>query len=351
VPIGTKVPFHTIHRVFNGHGWAPKRVEARQSAGPERLTPRQVEKFGRILSGRIDLKPRLCAPGLWKKSLVPRAIWSGVISFGLVSVPVRMYTATESKELKFHFLDRRDMAPIGYDKVNKTTGESVPPEEIIRGFEVAKGRFVELEDDDIDRLDVELTHAIDICDFVSIDEIDPLYFRKGYYLLPQEGAEKPYRLLVKALEETGRVAIAKVVIRNKQHLAAVRPVNDTLVLETMYYADEVRQPEEAPKPQVRGPEIEMAKTLIENLAAKWDPEKYHDRYRNELLDLLEKKAKGKPLPEPSAEEGGEVVDLMEALRRSVAATKKKQAAPTRRKTSGAKKKTSARRKTASRKAS
>jgi len=293
----------------------------------------------------------LCAPGLWKKSLVPRAIWSGVISFGLVSVPVRMYTATESKELKFHFLDRRDMAPIGYDKVNKTTGESVPPEEIIRGFEVAKGRFVELEDEDIDRLDVELTHAIDICDFVSIDEIDPLYFRKGYYLLPQEGAEKPYRLLVKALEETGRVAIAKVVIRNKQHLAAVRPVNDTLVLETMYYADEVRQPEEAPKPQVRGPEIEMAKTLIENLAAKWDPEKYHDRYRNELLDLLEKKAKGKPLPEPSAEEGGEVVDLMEALRRSVAATKKKQAAPTRRKTSGAKKKTSARRRTASRKAS
>src|SRR5205085_7920199 len=177
-----------------------------------------------------------------------------------------------------------------------------------------------------------------ICDFVSIDEIDPLYFRKGYYLLPQDGAEKPYRLLVKALEETGRVAIAKVVIRNKQHLAAVRPVNDTLVLETMYYADEVRAPEEAPKPQVRGPEVEMATTLIENLAAKWDPEKYHDRYRNELLDLLEKKAKGKPLPEPSVEAGGEVVDLMEALRQSVAATKKKRAAPARRKASGAKKK-------------
>ena len=287
---------------------------------------------------------------------MPRAIWSGVISFGLVSVPVRMYTATESKELKFHFLDRRDMAPIGYDKVNRETGESVAADDIIRGFEVSKGRFVELTDEDIDRLDVELTHAIDICDFVSIDEIDPLYFRKAYYLLPQEGAEKPYRLLVRALQETGRVAIAKVVIRNKQHLAALRPVDDTLVLETMYYPDEVRQPEEAPKPQVRAPEVEMAKTLIENLAAKWDPEKYHDRYRNELLDLLQKKAKGQKLPEPSTDEGGEVVDLMEALRQSVAATKKRRASSSRksgssRKTSGAKKKTTSRRKTAARKAS
>ena len=279
---------------------------------------------------------------------MPRAIWSGVISFGLVSVPVRMYTATESKELKFHFLDKRDLAPIGYDKVNKTTGESVPAAEIIRGFEVDKGRFVELTEEDIDRLDVELTHSIDICDFVSIDEIDPIYFRKAYYLLPQDGAEKPYRLLARALQETGRSAIAKVVIRNKQHLAAIRPVDDTLVLETMYYADEVRRPEEAPKPQVRAPEIEMAKTLIENLAAKWDPGKYHDLYRSELLDLLQKKAKGKPLPEPKEDEGGEVVDLMEALRQSVAATKKKGAAP---KVAAKKKPATTRKKTASRKAS
>ena len=127
---------------------------------------------------------------------MPRAIWSGAISFGLVSVPVRMFTATESKELKFHFLDRRDMSPIGYDKVNKDTGKHVDADDIIRGFEFDKGRFVELTDEDIDRLDIELTHSIDICDFVSIDEIDPLYFRKAYYLLPQDGAEKPYRLLV-----------------------------------------------------------------------------------------------------------------------------------------------------------
>ena len=259
----------------------------------------------------------------WKGAGVPRAIWTGVISFGLVSVPVRMYTATESKELKFHFLDKRDMAPIGYDKVNRETGESVAADHIIRGFEVDKGRFVELTEEDIDRLDVELTHSIDICDFVSMEEIDPLFFRKGYYVLPQEGAEKPYRLLVRALDETGRAAIAKVVIRNKQHLAAIRPVNDALVLETRYYADEVRQPAEAPKPEVRAPEVEMAKTLIENLAAKWEPAKYHDLYRTELLDLLQKKAKGKPLPEPKEDEGAEVVDLMEALRQSVEATKKK----------------------------
>src|SRR4051794_29673800 len=198
---------------------------------------------------------------------MPRAIWSGAISFGLVSVPVRLFTATESKELKFHFLDRRDMSPIGYDKVNKDTGKHVDPDDVIRGFEVSKGRFVELEDEDIDRLDIELTHSIDICDFVSIDEIDPIYFRKAYYLVPQEGAEKPYRLLAKALDETGRVAVAKVVIRNKQHLACVRPVGDVLVLETMYYADEVRKPEDVPRPQVRDAEVEMAKTLIENLAA------------------------------------------------------------------------------------
>src|SRR3954454_11185734 len=276
---------------------------------------------------------------------MPRPIWSGAISFGLVSVPVRLYPATESKELKFHFLDRRDMSPIGYDKVNKDTGKHVDPDDVIRGFEFEKGRFVELEDEDIDRLDIELTHAIDICDFVSIDEIDPLYFRKAYYLLPQEGAEKPYRLLVKALEDTGRVAIAKIVIRNKQHLACVRPVGKTLVLETMYYADEVRKPEDAPAPQVRPAEVEMAKTLIENLAGKWDPERYHDQYRNQLLDLLEKKAEGEPLPERQEDTGGEVIDLMDALRQSVAATKKKRRAPAKRKSSGGtKKKASAARK-------
>jgi DNA end-binding protein Ku len=254
-----------------------------------------------------------------------RAIWSGAISFGLVSVPVRMYTATESKELRFHFLDRRDMSPIGYEKVSKESGETVPPEEIVRGFEIEKGRYVPIEDEDLDRLDIELTHAIDICDFVDLDEIDPIYFRKAYYLLPQDGAEKPYRLLVKALEETGKVGIAKVVIRNKQHLACMRPYDGRLVLETMYYADEIRQPESVDgDTSVRKAEVEMAKALVENLSDKFDPEKYDDNYRRELLDLIRAKAKGRELPEPKEEEDGEVVDLMAALRESVEQTKKAQ---------------------------
>jgi DNA end-binding protein Ku len=253
-----------------------------------------------------------------------RSLWTGTISFGLVSVPVRMFSATESKELRFHFLDKRDLAPIGYDKVRRDTGEHVDNDEIVRGFEVEKGRYVPLEDEDLDRLDIELTKTIDICDFVDLEEIDPIYFRKSYYLLPQEGAEKPYRLLVRALEETGKVAVAKIVIRNKQHLAALRPWNGTLVLETMYYADEVRQPEKVDgKESLRKPEVEMAKSLVENLSDSFDPKKYDDTYRKELLELLRAKAEGAPLPEPQTEEGGEVVDLMAALRESVEKTQKK----------------------------
>jgi DNA end-binding protein Ku len=236
---------------------------------------------------------------------------------------VRMFSATESKELRFHFLDKKDMQPIGYDKVRKDTGEHVDADEIVRGFEVDKGRFVELTDEDIDRLDIELTRTIDICDFVDLEEIDPIYFRKAYYLAPQDGAEKPYRLLVRALEETGKVGIAKVVIRNKQHLACLRPYERALVLETMYYPDEVRKPEQADgKVDVRKPEVEMAKSLVENLSDPFDPDKYDDTYRKELLQLLRAKAKGKKLPAPKEDEGGEVVDLMAALRESVEKTKR-----------------------------
>jgi DNA end-binding protein Ku len=254
---------------------------------------------------------------------MPRSIWSGTISFGLVSVPVQMVSATESKELRFHFLDKRDLAPIGYEKVRRDTGEHVENEDIVRGFEVDKGRYVPLEEEDLDRLDIELTKTIEICEFVDLDEIDPVYFRKAYYLLPQEGGEKPYRLLVRALEETGKVGIAKIVIRNKQHLAALRPYQGVLLLETMYYADEVRQPEQVDgKVDLRKPEVEMAKSLVENLSSEFDPTKYDDKYRNELLELLRAKAEGAPLPEPEGEHEGEVVDLMAALRESVEQTKK-----------------------------
>jgi DNA end-binding protein Ku len=255
--------------------------------------------------------------------MAPRSLWTGTISFGLVSVPVRMFSATESKELRFHFLDKHDLQPIGYDKVRRDSGEHVDSEDIVRGFEVEKGRFVPLEDEDLDRLDVELTKTIDICDFVDLEQIDPIYFRKAYYLAPQDDAEKPYRLLERALEETGKVAIAKIVIRNKQHLAALRPWDGVLVLETMYYADEVRRPEQVKGGgQLRKPEVEMAKSLVENLSADFDPEKYDDTYRKELLELLRAKAKGRKLPEPEQEPEGEVVDLMAALRESVERTQK-----------------------------
>src|SRR4051794_23766894 len=252
-----------------------------------------------------------------------RSLWSGTISFGLVSVPVRMVGATESKELRFHFLDKHDLQPIGYDKVRRDTGEHVDGDDIVRGFEVEKGRFVPLEEEDLDRLDVELTKTIEICDFVDLDEIDPIYFRKAYYLLPQEGGEKPYRLLVRALDETGKVGIAKVVIRNKQHLAALRPYEGVLVLETMYYADEVRRPESVDgDAKLRKAEVEMAKSLVENLSEPFEPEKYDDTYRKELLELLRSKAAGEPLPEREEDQEGEVVDLMAALRESVERTQK-----------------------------
>jgi DNA end-binding protein Ku len=266
-----------------------------------------------------------------------RSIWSGAISFGLVSVPVRMFPATESKEVRFHFLHKKDLTPIAYEKVRRDDREPVDPDEVVRGFEIEKGRYVPLEDDDLDRLDVELTHSIDILDFVSLDEIDPVYFRKAYYLLPAEGAEKPYRLLVRALEETGKVAIAKVVIRNKQHLAAVRPYEGVLLLETMYYSDEVRKPQaldgDLEKPRLQKAEVEMAKSLVENLSGTFEPEKYDDQYRKELLDLIRAKAEGQPLPEPAEEPEGEMVDLMAALRESVERTKKQRRGASKRKAS------------------
>jgi DNA end-binding protein Ku len=271
-----------------------------------------------------------------------RPIWSGTISFGLVSVPVRMYSATESKELKFHFLHKDDLSPIGYDKVRKDTGEHVDPDDVVRGFEIEKGRFVELSEEDLDRLDIELTHSIDICDFVDIEEIDAIYFRKAYYLLPGSGAEKPYRLLLRALEESGKVGIAKVVIRKKQHLAALRPWSGVILLETMYFADEIRKPESVDSGgKLRSAEVEMARSLVDNLSDSFDPEKYDDTYRKELLDLLREKAETGEISAPAEEpEEAEVVDLMSALRESVERTKRQQAGS--RRSSGSKKKSSTR---------
>jgi DNA end-binding protein Ku len=210
--------------------------------------------------------------------------------------------------------------------VRRDDRKPVDSDDIVRGFEIDKGRYVEIGDEDLDRLDIELTQSIDICDFVSLEEIDPIYYRKAYYLLPSQGAEKPYRLLVRALGETGKVGIAKVVIRNKQHLACLRTYDDYLLLETMYYPDEVRNPAQLDgdigAARLQKAEVEMAASLVENLSESFDPEKYNDTYRKELLDLIRAKAKGRKLPEPQDEDEGEVVDLMTALRESVERTKK-----------------------------
>ena len=306
-------------------------VRGRQTPAPDVDPPLDGDDvtapFAAGAAANLTVVSRAAAAGR-PGAMAARSLWTGSISFGLVSIPVRMFAATESKELRFHFVERNELVPVGYDKVRKDTGEHVDPEDIVRAFEIEKGRFVPLEPDDLDRLDVELTHGIDICDFVLLEEIDPLYFRQAYYLLPQTGGEKPYRLLEQALDQSGRVGLAKVVIRNKQHLACLRPHDGVLVVETMYYADEVRRPEELDgdlswkDAAVRKAEVEMARALVENLSASFDPARYTDTYRSELMDLIRQKAEGVPLP-AAAEPHGEVVDLMQALRESVERTQKR----------------------------
>jgi DNA end-binding protein Ku len=202
-----------------------------------------------------------------------RPLWSGHIALGLIEVPVRLYAARESKEHRFHFVDRRDLMPVADDGLRRDTGERVPPDQIVRAFEIEAGRYVPIAPDDLDRLDVELTQAIDIVEFVPREEVDPIAFREAYYALPQEGGEKPYRLLGRALEETGRVGLARIVIRDKQHLACLRPYRDVLVLEAMVEPDEVRNPaalEGEPSwrnVELRREEIELAISLVESGAA------------------------------------------------------------------------------------
>ena len=261
--------------------------------------------------------------------MAARSIWSGTISFGLVSIPVRMFSATQSKELRFHFVDRTDLAPVGYDKVRKDTGEHVDPDDIVRAYEIEKGRYIPLEPDDLDRLDVELTHGIDICDFVLLEEIDPVYFRQAYFLLPQEGGEKPYRLLDAGTggdrpgrDREGRdpqQAASRLPPAARRHPRASRRCTTPTRCGSRSRSTAISR---FARPKVRKAEVEMATSLVENLSATFDPAKYTDTYRAELKELLEQKAEGAPLPEPK-EAKGEVIDLMQALRESVERTQRK----------------------------
>jgi DNA end-binding protein Ku len=257
----------------------------------------------------------------------PRAIWSGSISFGLVNVPVRMYSAISETDLRFHLIHEPDGGRIGYQKICKEEGEPVPEDEIVKGFEFEKDEFVVLTDEDFDAAKAEGVKSIEISDFVPYDEIDPIFFEKTYYLGPQSGGEKVYALLREAMEKTGLAGIAKFVMRDRQHLGCLRVREGTLTLEKMFFHDEVRPIDEiAPRDaKVSKNELDMATSLIEQFTGTFEPEKYEDTYRDALCAVIRAKRKGKTItaPEPEVEE--EPTDLMAALRASVEAAKKRSA--------------------------
>jgi DNA end-binding protein Ku len=256
----------------------------------------------------------------------PRSMWKGAISFGLVTIPVAVYPATEEKSLKFNQLHDEDMGRIRYKRVCSVDGEEVDYEHIVKGYEVEKDRYVVLTDEDFDAVPVESSRAIDIQQFVELDEIDPILFKKSYYLIPDETGAKAYALLRKALQDEGKVGIAKVSFRDKEHLSALRFKDEVFVLETMYWPDEVRAAEFETIPadgKVRANEVEMAKALIENLTEPWNPEQFKDEYREAMMDIVEKKVAGEPIEAPAEAPPARVVDLTEALKASVAAAKDK----------------------------
>jgi DNA end-binding protein Ku len=254
-----------------------------------------------------------------------RSIWRGAISFGLVNVPVKLYSAVSKKTVRFNQLHDADHARIQQKRVCSEDGEEVPYENIVKGFEIAPDRYVVITPDELDALDPAKTRSIDIEDFVDVTDIDPLYYEHPYYLLPDTGAAKAYKLLLEALRETNKVAIARVVLRTKEYLVAIRPAGDVLTMETMLFADELIAADgldEMPDADVKATERElsMARQLIEAQASEFDPSKYRDEYRERVLELIERKAAGEEIVvQPLAEETQEVPDLMAALEQSLAA--------------------------------
>jgi DNA end-binding protein Ku len=253
---------------------------------------------------------------------MPRAIWSGSISFGLVNVPVRMYSAIDERDVHFHLLHETDDSRIGYDKICKKEGKPVPDDEIVRGYEVAEGTYVYVTDEDLEAAAGESYRSIDIQDFVEADDVDPIYFERSSYLGPAEGAEKPYALLVRAMEESGLVGIVTYVMRDKQQLGCLRVRDGTIVLERMFFADEIRPTKGIVphKASVSKQELAMALDLIDRFRGPFEPERYEDTYREALLEVIDRKRKGKDVhAEPRPEHGEEPADLLEALRASVEA--------------------------------
>ena len=261
---------------------------------------------------------------------MPRAIWSGAISFGLVNIPVKLYSAVSRKTVRFHQLDREDNQRIQQKRVNPRTGEEVPYENLVKGYELAPDRYVVITPEELDGLEPQKTKTIDIEDFVDLSEIDPIYYDHPYYLVPDKGAEKAYKLLLEAMKESGKVAIARVVIRSKENLVAIRPLDGVLTMETMLFGDEVIPSDEIEdipssdgKAKTSAREVEMAKQLIDSLTAEFDPDKYRDEYRDRVLDMIERKADGQDvIVEAPEEEPQKVPDLMAALEASIKGAKR-----------------------------
>ena len=269
-----------------------------------------------------------------------RAIWKGSISFGLVNIPIALYSATRRENLKFRLLRKSDLSPVNYKRVAEKDGKEVPWDQIVKGYEYEKGKYVVLKDEDFERVDLEATQTVDIQDFVDQEEIDPMFFYKPYYLEPQKGGDKAYALLRDALKDSNKVGIAKVVIKTRQYLAGVKPDDGALVLELMHFADELADPEKLHVPkqtEVGKREMNMAKSLIDSMSSKWDPEKYKDDYREALMEVIEEKveAGGKEIEEKprKAPKPTKVIDLVSVLQKSLeqTGTKKKVTAKSRRK--------------------
>ncbi len=258
---------------------------------------------------------------------MPRAIWSGSISFGLVNAPVKMYSAIDEHDLELHLVHEKDGSRIGYEKVCKKEGKEVPADEIVKAYEVSDGDLVYLGEEDFRAAGEEGYRAIEVLDFVPHDEIDPIVFQRTYYLGPADGAEKVYALLVRAMEESGRAAIAKFVMRDRQHLGCVRTSDGALLLEKMYFADEIRDADgikpDVKKGDVDKREVEMAQALIDKLYGDFEPEKYEDTYRDTLCEIIKAKRSGETIEAPEPEKPKAAPDLMEALKASLEQAEKK----------------------------
>jgi DNA end-binding protein Ku len=256
-----------------------------------------------------------------------RAIWSGSISLGLVNVPVKLHSAVKHKDVHFHQLREGTGDRVRYKKVSEKSGREVDTEDIVKGYEVSKGNYVTVTDEDFEAAEPERTHTIEIEDFVAIEEVDPIHFVNTYWIAPQEskGSSKAYALLRDAMEKKGRVAIGRFVLRTKEHLVLIRPVSGALAVHTMLFPDEIIAANEVVglpvrvKPDAR--EVKMAEQLIDSLTVKWNPKKYRDTYREKLLDVIKRKAKGEEIVTEPREQRADVVDLMAALEASVKASK------------------------------